>query len=824
MWINADLGNINDKDSVILANNRQVLAFQRTWGLQKGTLPLPQVLSWQQYLQQTWRRIEPNTLKRLISPVESRILIAQSIQKLGQVVENRLLDEIIKNMDYCNAHLIGLAQLQQSNIQSCTLFSKWIQAYQTTKLKQNLIDTGDLSQYIINTQADIIKPYIYGFKTLTPEQSQFFKHVGYHLLKANDTHTKSRNISFKTSDEEYSAVAKWALDLHTKHPNKRIAIVSPQLNNEHYRVRSIFDQVFDDVLNETGQKAYNISLGLPFTQYPLIQQLLSILQFCQQLQKGQIDTETFNTVVTSAYITAANAERSARALLVNRILSWSQTHFKLDKLKSYLSNTPQLKIIIDAIVKQPKQPKQKHDKWLLYFNTCLHLCGFLTDRTLSSDEYQLFNKYQQTSLGLNQLVQIKGKVGGGQAVMDLQNWLSQIIFQAKSAKTPIQILGSLEAEGLYFDAAWVLGMSDDFLPAALNSPRFIPSNIATAHQIPHSNFELIAKDSKDTLRNLINLADTVTFSYAKTHLQRQQIGSPLLDFKHQLRAPKTVQKVLLSENLIDKKTQPLATTRVSGGVDILKNQMACAFKGFVHRLNIPYFEPPYIGLNRMQQGEIAHRVLEKIYQTVHSHSQLLAYSESELKHLISAFITQVLNYYPQSGFLKIEKKRLLQLLEKFINIEKQRNEFSVLTTEQTLTADINGLNFNIRLDRVDEVENGEHIVFDYKTGNIPNNPWCGNPIKEPQLPIYALNKKVDGVAFIHATIDKIKYIGLSKSENTLPNKTKHKACANWEQQLRLWKNQLEQASKDYQTGKAEVLPTKNACDYCEYDSLCRIEK
>jgi inactivated superfamily I helicase len=47
----------------------------------------------------------------------------------------------------------------------------------------------------------------------------------------------------------------------------------------------------------------------------------------------------------------------------------------------------------------------------------------------------------------------------------LQDWLSQVVFQAQSAKTPIQILGSLEAEGLYFDAAWVLGMTDGFLPA-----------------------------------------------------------------------------------------------------------------------------------------------------------------------------------------------------------------------------------------------------------------------------------------------------------------------------------------------------------------------
>jgi len=40
----------------------------------------------------------------------------------------------------------------------------------------------------------------------------------------------------------------------------------------------------------------------------------------------------------------------------------------------------------------------------------------------------------------------------------------------------------------------------------------------------------------------------------------------------------------------------------------------------------------------------------------------------------------------------------------------------------------------------------------------------------------------------------------------------------------VWQQQLDQTSLDYQQGNAEVLPTKGACEYCEYDSLCRIKK
>jgi len=510
---------------------------------------------------------------------------------------------------------------------------------------------------------------------------------------------------------------------------------------------------------------------------------------------------------------------------VNQVLSWSQTHFKLNQLSPHLINTPLLETLINNINSQAANGQQKHDQWLLNFNTHLQTWGFATDRALSSVEYQLFNKYQQTSLGLNQLAQITDKVGVSQAVVDLQTWLSQVIFQAQSATTPIQILGSLEAEGLYFDEAWVLGMTNDFLPAALNAPRFIPNDIAAQHQIPHSNFELIAKDAKDTLNNLINLSDQVNFSYAKTHFESEQHGSPLLTFNNEIETPKHLHQPTPLETINDTQAVPLADKQVSGGVGILKDQMACAFKGFAHRLNIKKFDAPHLGLNRAEQGDVVHKVLEFIYRQVQSSADLIAYSEDKLNQLIDTAIQNELKRYGRSGFTQIEHDRLQQLIHKFIATEKQRDAFRVIATEQTIEANVAGLHFNTRLDRVDEMDNGDRIIFDYKTGNLPSNPWCGDPIKEPQLPIYATTNPADGIAFIKPAADKISITGLARDKESLPKKTSgQKSCTDWDQQLKLWQQQLDQTSLDYQQGDAEVLPTKGACEYCEYDSLCRVVK
>jgi len=189
MWINADLAQLTDQDSVVLANNRQVLAFKKTWGLQHGTSALPQTFAWKQYLQHTWKATNPNSSKRLISAIESRTLIAQSMTRLGQTVDTRLLDEVVKNIDYCHAHLINPTQLIDSHHQNSELFSTWMLDYQQTKLTLNVLDVNDLSKLILNRDRKIKQPYLYGFKTLTPEQLSLFVNIGHQVLSANQPNT-----------------------------------------------------------------------------------------------------------------------------------------------------------------------------------------------------------------------------------------------------------------------------------------------------------------------------------------------------------------------------------------------------------------------------------------------------------------------------------------------------------------------------------------------------------------------------------------------------------------------------------------------------------
>ncbi len=825
MWINTELKTITQDDTIILANNRQSIAFKRTWGLQKGKYPLPKTLPWHQYLETTWRLLEPNTEKRLISNIESRMLIKQSMQILGQNVDANLLDEVIKNNDYCHTHLINYTQLSNSDFQVSRLFATWLKHYQKIKLTRNLLDYNDLPMRIIKTHnCNLTKPYVYGFKTLTPIQLLLFDKIGFRTFELAENNTQNDSKIFQNTQDEMLTVARWAKNLNLKHPDKNIAIVCPTLSKDYHQIQSVFNQVFTNTLVETGQKSYNISLGLPLTEYPLIRHILTLLEFCQQLQNNCIKTHTFNNAIVSPYIAYAQQEKSARALLVNHVLNFSTTQFKFARLENYLKNTPKLKTLLEKITAQTPKKQQTHDQWLLDFDAYLQIWGFATDRVLSSTEYQLLDKYQQSTLGLNQLAQTKIKIDAICAISDLQDWLSQVIFQAKSAKTPIQILGALEAQGLYFDKAWVLGMSDEYLPETLNTPRFIPNSIAIQHKIPRTSFDLIKDDAQKTFACLNKLSDMVIFSYAKTHFDKEQCPCPLLKFEHETLNLEHLYQTQKLEILDNTKAKPLENKQVHSGVNILKSQMACAFSGFAHRFNIQPINTPHIGLDRIEQGEIIHKTLQYFYEEINSHEALLSLTQDKLTALINVKINTATQHYQHTGFTRNEKKRIVAIIYKLIEIDKQRESFVVLSTEKSVDVDVAGLKFTTRLDRLDKTKAGDKIIYDYKIGNPTVNQWCGESITQPQLPIYAIANTVEGIAFIQLNADKVSIKGLAKNTDLLPKQSSRHSCQTWEEQIITWKTMLNAASHDFQQGKAQVLPNKIACQYCEFDSLCRIEK
>ena len=829
MRVNLDLSLVQTNDTIIVANNRQVLAIKQSIYELNGSTKMPQIFSYRSWLEHFWKKNNPQRAVRLLSLLELRYILKEITEKNSINNSEAIIDELIKCYSLCKTYFIDISTLPDFYANPSSLLIKWISEFEKFKTENNCIDTTDLFSSVYKSLESNIKTgnyYAYGFKQRTPEQSKLFEILECQSLNSRSLENNIQALSFIDQETELEAIAKWAKVVSLKNPNSQIGVVIPNLSQLQHLVKSTFDQEFDASLLETHHKPYNISLGISLCQYPLIQHLLSIVKISTQIIKGNIELEILMKTVTSPYIKGALIESNSRALLVNHILGLGCEEVTTQKVLKLMKDCPILIQIVNALKSLKIDKKLALEDSLDSINLLLLTWGFTSDRSLSSSEYQLFEKYQNESLILNRLSNFYKKVSLFDAIKILNTHLNSVIFQPKSGAANIHILGALEAEGLYFDYAWVSSMTSNFIPGKIKMPLFIPQKTSIEYELPNSNFLLVTEDAKVTLKALNNLSPETTYSYAKLMQNREELPSPYIDFKDYLEGSfiKTSSRELIY--IDDYKAPKIKELTIKKGVKTLQNQMSCAFKGFAARLDIDDFEAPHIGLSRLQQGNLIHKILETFFNEIKSGASLLSLTELELDNLIEKHTESATLSLPKSNFKLNEKIRLVKIIRQYIDLEKQRSDFEVIKTESTSEVDINGLKFSTRIDRMDRLANGDSLIIDYKTGkDVKVSQMTGDPIDQAQLPIYAVTNSVDGVAFATINSNDCQFKAITKNKSELPlTKQAINRMPEWDKQISEWTSILESASEQFQNGIASVLPVKNACDYCDYDLLCRVKK
>ena len=829
MRVNLDLSLVQTNDTIIVANNRQVLAIKQSIYELNGSIKMPQIFSYRSWLEHFWKKNNPQRAVRLLSLLELRYILKEITEKNSINNSEAIIDELIKCYSLCKTYFIDISTLPDFYANPSSLLIKWISEFEKFKTENNCIDTTDLFSSVYKSLESNIKTgnyYAYGFKQRTPEQNKLFEILECQSLNSRSLENNIQALSFIDQETELEAIAKWAKEVSLKNPNSQIGVVIPNLSQLQHLVKSTFDQEFDASLLETHHKPYNISLGISLCQYPLIQHLLSIVKISTQIIKGNIDLEMLMKTVTSPYIKGALIESNSRALLVNRILGLGCEEATTQKVLKLMKDCPVLIQIVNALRSLKIDKKIALEDSLDSINLLLLTWGFTSDRSLSSSEYQLFEKYQNESLILNRLSNFYKKVSLFDAIKILNTHLNSVIFQPKSGAANIHILGALEAEGLYFDYAWVSSMTSNFIPGKIKMPLFIPQKTSIEYELPNSNFLLVTEDAKVTLKALNNLSPETTYSYAKLMQNREELPSPYIDFKDYLEGSfiKTSSRELIY--IDDYKAPKIKELTIKKGVKTLQNQMSCAFRGFAARLDIDDFEAPHIGLSRLQQGNLIHKILETFFNEIKSGASLLKLTELELDNLIEKHTESATLSLPKSNFKLNEKIRLVKIIRQHIDLEKQRSDFEVIKTESTSEVDINGLKFSTRIDRMDRLANGDSLIIDYKTGkDVKVAQMTGDPIDQAQLPIYAVTNSVDGVAFATINSNDCQFKAITKNKSELPlTKQAINRMPEWDKQINEWTSILNSASEQFQNGIASVLPVKNACDYCDYDLLCRVKK
>ncbi|MCY3628689.1 MAG: PD-(D/E)XK nuclease family protein [Bacteroidota bacterium] len=699
-------------------------------------------------------------------------------------------------------------------------FQKWALEFRTRCDRNGWFSAAELSKHvarIVNEGQIEIPPELElcGFLEPIPAHEQFFEALRKRGTRIQETplpnHAeKSFRLGASDTFREIRVAAEWARrilqnDLEAERRSFRIGIIVPGIGNLRSHVERVFSEVFHPQAwlhpEQDSKRLFNISLGLPAGDYPIIQSALQILS----IEPREIPIEEASRLLLSPFLPGFAEERTSRALLDVALRNRGEQYVTLRDLiylakkEHSLHHCPLLASLFVAWQTQYSDlgGRKKPSEWAEALSQLLQSKiqdndGDASTKSQSiswpgtwqsvSAEYQTYSVWEELVSALVELDGVCGSITRQRAVTILRRMASSKLFQPERDPAPVQILGVLEAMGLSFDYLWMIGMHDDAWPPSCEPAPFVPIRLQRRKGLWRSTPEGMLQHAQTLADRLLKSAPMVVVSHPRREGDADRRVSPLFaelpEVSEEDLGVSTIQSLgewfqrsSKMEIIEDHQGIPFAEGKVSGGTSLFKLQAACPFRAFAElRLGatMPGIAQP--GLDAQDRGRVMHRILDILWRRLGTQAALQALSEREEADLVRGIVREELDRltsYRQGlrneRFLRVEQARLEKIIGEWLVLERERKPFTVLEQEkrQDVTvggidisgtdADLDenesevgqdvtvaGIDIRIQEDRVDLLEGGERFILDYKTGICSVSLWDGERPDDPQLPIYAV--------------------------------------------------------------------------------------
>lgn len=860
-----------NNQSILITSNQRLARF-RLQAFEKQQLKLgktawetPQVLPWSTWLRQQWTDAniglwlnkQQETLlwqTCITQDPQVHVLNPKALSKQAMDARQILADFHIDPscLQYAGEEHLALWRWQQ-NIQEKT---EHYLAFQILEALQQTQVTGSQTHIVLD-----------GFDSFSPAQVRYLEHLqqqGCSINTVTNDQPKAVISLFKYQDEEVEIrqVCQQIRKYNVQHPKHTIAVLIPNLERIAPTIRQIFSEELAPSLslesNADEQGAYfNISLGSPLANQPLIQTALHFLRLTQQYS---LDFQGISQFLLNPYVQGYNEEANQRTAFDAFLRQQNQYNLNTEQLLNLCQESDvdlsHLIHTLECILQQQQTLKNAPHKQLL--SQWLSLSEpFLDSIFWNSQSFTLpyeiaqHENWKTLISSLPALDDFCGFITWSEALSHIQEHAFEHVFRPAPGLANIQIMGLLEAANLSFDHAFVLGMDDATWPPAAKPHPLIPFDIQTQYQTPHANSEREWLYAQSVWQHIQHIAPTLSVSYASLKGGQEVQASPFV--KHITEqagsnhdssryALDLQQHQASTSNIADTMLAITTDENIKGGTGIIKAQSACPFQAFArYRLRLRGLETPTLGLTAAEQGTLLHAALEYFWKHAKNSTTLLQYinQDSLDQHIQAAAAhawSAIKRLVPQD-IKTLETKRLQQLMQQWLHFESTREPFTVtgFEFEQTVTLGTSStLVLHTKIDRSDKTASGHHIIIDYKTGLVSANKALGDRPDEPQLPIYymasqASNSQVDVLTFAQVRNGEVKFEGFSQDADILPKlkayKPRNDQPEDWQALTEHWKDTLNNLADEFMAGEAQVSPKNaQACTYCEFDGLCRINE
>ena len=734
-------------------------------------------------------------------------------------------------------------------------FLDWRAAYESHLLRLDAIDVPrvpkPVSQWIAAGQLIVPKHVVLmGFTECSAAMQQVLDALvaaGVQVFQlewlSTDAPGQLHKKALATAEQQWSAARAWAKQRLAADAQGRFAIVVPNLQSEATEARRLLTRELDGM-------SYNVAVAPPLAQWPLTRAMLSWLRMVVDMSAhGQIEPAVAGQALLAGGCAGSDSEAGARAMLDARwrhrqllVLThavWNDEIKRLPRLSEAWANAwPQWQSL--------NATASSWYAWANAFRQVLATLGFPGDATQTSVQYQVTAALDQLMSSLAALDDCLAAPDAKGAWQMLARLAHQTLFQPqRDPSARLDVLGLLEAEGGRWDAVWVMGMTDDVLPAVVNPNPLIPLQALARAGAPRSTAERERQWAAELMQALQQAGASVVFSWAEQNGEQPNRPSPLLADLPVLTADvfeqsQPIDRVPLS-TWTDEPAIALAPCEtIGGGVAVLQTQAANGLWAFFQYRLRARGMPAYAQFPSAQdRGNVLHRILELLWDQWGNQSRMLEAIEhpewpDRLATIVEQVVADKLGQWP--GPLRaLEQQRSQAVVHDCLMMEAAREPFKVVEREGKHDFIEGPLQLGVTIDRIDELADGQRIVFDYKSGVSlprPDKDWQSNSFKNPQLLVYARvladqGKPPDALAWIRLHASGVVVEGISADDTHVPGITALADVAwtedDWPTQMSRWQTRVHDLAQQFAQGQHQNISwQRDDLKYCTIKPLLRL--